>query len=199
MIRDQALFASGLLVEHLGGPSARPYQPGELWRELADTEYHRDSGEGLYRRGLYTFWKRTVAPPAMMTFDAAGREACTVSETRTNTPLQALNLMNDITYVETSRMLAQRVLRQTGLSATQRLHLAFRLVLARSPQNRELKILLAGLARHKEHYAKDLPAARKLMSVGEAAAEKNLDLAELAAYTAMAGVILNLDEAITKE
>ncbi len=111
MIRDQALASSGLLVERLGGPSARPYQPGELWRELADTEYQRDSGTGLYRRGLYTFWKRTVAPPAMLTFDAAGREACMVRETRTNTPLQALNLMNDVTYVEAARVLAQRVLR----------------------------------------------------------------------------------------
>jgi hypothetical protein len=199
MIRDQALAASGLLIERLGGPSARPYQPGELWRELADTEYHRDSGEGLYRRGLYTFWKRTVAPPAMMTFDAAGREACMVRETRTNTPLQALNLLNDVTYVEASRVLAQRILGQGTSSDRDRLTLAFRLVVSRSPRAAELHVLLASLARHRAHYRSDRPAAIKLASVGEAPHDPRLDPAELAAWTAVCGVILNLDEAITKE
>ena len=198
MIRDQALAASGLLVEQLGGPSARPYQPGELWRELADAEYRRDSGEGLYRRGLYTYWKRTVAPPGMVTFDAAGREACTVRETRTNTPLQALNLLNDITYVEASRVLAQRVLREEKTPAGH-LTLAFRLVTARKPRPEELKVLLAGLTRHQAHYAKDRAAAEKLAGAGEAPRDARLDAAELAAFTAMCGVILNLDEAITKE
>jgi hypothetical protein len=199
MIRDQALASSGLLVERLGGPSARPYQPGELWRELADTDYQRDSGPGLYRRGLYTFWKRTVAPPAMITFDAAGREACSVRETRTNTPLQALNLMNDVTFVEATRVLAQRILREGGTSASERLTLAFRLVLARKPQPAELKVLLAGLRRHQTHYQQDREAARKLVSAGEAPREQSLDVVELAAWTAVCGVILNLDEAITKE
>jgi hypothetical protein len=199
MIRDQALAASGLLVERLGGPSARPYQPGELWRELADTEYHRDIGEGLYRRGLYTFWKRTVAPPSMMTFDAAGREACMVRETRTNTPLQALNLLNDVTYVEASRVLAQRVLRQGGSSDIDRLSLAFRLVVSRSPREAERDVLLAGLIRHRTHYISDRAAARKLAGAGEAPRDTGLDVAELAAWTAVCGVILNLDEAITKE
>jgi hypothetical protein len=218
MIRDQALAASGLLVERLGGPSARPYQPGELWRELADTEYQRDKGEGLYRRGLYTFWKRTVAPPSMMTFDAAGREACMVRETRTNTPLQALNLLNDVTYVEASRVLAQRILRagsvndgllpvayasgslQPGsLSDTARMTFAFRLVISRPPQDEEMRILLAGLARHRAHYRSDRAAALKLASAGEAPRVSSLDPAELAAWTAVCGVILNLDEAITKE
>jgi hypothetical protein len=199
MIRDQALAASGLLVERLGGPSARPYQPGELWRELADTDYQRDSGEGLYRRGLYTFWKRTVAPPAMVTFDAGGREACTVRETRTNTPLQALNLLNDVTFVEASRVLAQRVLRQAGPSAEERLTLAFRLVVARRPRPEELKVLRAGLTRHLEHYKRDHRAALKLAGAGEAPRDPTLNAAELAAYTAVCGVILNLDEAITKE
>jgi hypothetical protein len=199
MIRDQALMGSGLLVEHLGGPSARPYQPGELWRELADMDYQRDSGAGLYRRGLYTFWKRTVAPPGMIAFDASGREACSVRETRTNTPLQALNLMNDVTYVEASRVLAQRVLRQGGTSDEERLKLAFRLVVARQPRPGETKILLAGLARHRSHYRKDRQAAVKLTRAGEAPGDEKLDVAELAAYTAVCGVIMNLDEAITKE
>src|SRR5207249_4638505 len=111
MIRDQALVASGLLVEKLGGPSVKPYQPPGLWKELTGAEdYVQDHGEGLYRRSMYTFWKRTVAPPAMMAFDAAGRETCIVRETRTNTPLHALVLMNNVTFVEAARVLAQRVL-----------------------------------------------------------------------------------------
>src|SRR5207253_1771585 len=104
MIRDQALAISGLLVERLGGPSVKPYQPKGLWKELGDVDYTPDHGENLYRRSLYTFWKRTVAPPSMMTFDAAARETCSVRETRTNTPLQALTLMNEITYVEAGRV-----------------------------------------------------------------------------------------------
>ncbi len=108
MIRDQALAASGLLVERVGGPSVRPYQPPGLWKDLNGQTYKPDSGPGLYRRSLYTFWKRTVAPPAMVAFDASTRETCTVRETRTNTPLQALNLLNDVTYIEASRKLAER-------------------------------------------------------------------------------------------
>src|SRR5437016_1018265 len=113
VIRDQALFASGLLVEKQGGPSVKPYQPAGLVMELTGTEeYVPDHGEKLYRRSLYTFWKRTVAPPTLMTFDAANRETCVVRETRTNTPLQALNLMNDVTFVEAARVLAERAMRQ---------------------------------------------------------------------------------------
>jgi hypothetical protein len=198
MIRDQALAASGLLVERLGGPSVKPYQPPGLWNELADTEYHRDRGAALYRRGLYVFWKRTVAPPGLVTFDAAGRETCTVRETRTNTPLQALNLLNDVTYVEAARMLAQRVLSEAR-TPEERIIRAFRLVLARTPRPAERAVLLAGLARHREHYQKDRAAARKLTSAGDARRDEKLDVAELAAWTAVASVILNLDEAITKE
>src|SRR6185437_2351509 len=121
MIRDQALAASGLLVERVGGPSVKPYQPGDLWKELASVEYVQDYGEKLYRRSLYTFWKRTVAPPTMIAFDAAGRETCTVRQTRTNTPLQALTLMNDVTYVEASRVLAERLLKEGHATPEQRL------------------------------------------------------------------------------
>src|SRR5205814_7518286 len=113
MVRDQALAASGLLVDQLGGPSVKPYQPDGLWKEIAtDTQYDRSKGPSLYRRSLYTYWKRTVVPPTMSTFDAPGRESCTVRETRTNTPLQALALMNDVTYVEAARVLAERMLKQ---------------------------------------------------------------------------------------
>jgi hypothetical protein len=147
-IRDQALAASGLLVEERGGPSVKPYQPEGLWTELAETPYVRDNGAALYRRSLYTFWKRTIAPPSMMTFDASGRETCSVRETRTNTPLQALTLMNDVTFVESARVLAERVLMQGGSSPEDRLALAFRLATARRPDPDELEVLRAGLQEH---------------------------------------------------
>jgi hypothetical protein len=110
MVRDQALLVSGLLVEKVGGPSVKPYQPAGLWKELSGQTYEPDSGEALYRRSLYTFWKRSAPPPFMMNFDSAGREACTVTESRTNTPLQALNLMNEVTYIEAARNLARRMI-----------------------------------------------------------------------------------------
>ncbi len=199
MVRDQALFAAGLLVEKIGGPSVKTYQPASLWKELGDTEYKQDHGEKLYRRSLYTFWKRTVAPPNMITFDAAGRETCIVRQTRTNTPLQALTLMNDVTYVEASRMLAQRVLKEGTATPEQRLTRMFRLLTARSPRPAELRILCADLERHTARYRRDGEAAMKLLSVGEAKHDERLDTAELAAYTGVANLILNLDETISRE
>jgi hypothetical protein len=199
VVRDQALFASGLLVEKLGGPSVKTYQPAGLWRELADTEYKPDTGANLYRRSLYTFWKRTVAPPDMIAFDAAGRETCIVRPSRTNTPLQALTLMNDVPFVEASRVLAQRVLTAGGQTPEQRLTLMFRLLTARTPRPVELKILQANLGQHRMRYRADRQAAMKLVRVGESKSDEGLDVAELAAYTAVANLILNLDETITKE
>jgi hypothetical protein len=200
MVRDQALSASGLLVEKLGGPSVKPYQPPGLVKELTGTEdYVQDHGESLYRRSLYTYWKRTVAPPTMMTFDAGGRETCVVRETRTNTPLQALTLMNDVTFVEAARVLAQRVMLEGVTTPAERITLAFRLATARKPRPAELKILLAGYDEHLAKYRKDRKAATKLVSAGESARNTKLDVSELAAYTAVAGLILNLDEVITKE
>jgi mono/diheme cytochrome c family protein len=199
MVRDQALFASGLLVEKVGGPSVKTYQPASLWKELANAEYKPDTGENLYRRSLYTFWKRTVAPPDMIAFDAAGRETCIVRQTRTNTPLQALTLMNDVTYVEASRVLAQRVLAEGGATPEQCLTWMFRLLTARPPRPAELTVLCANLEQHRTRYRKDHQAALKLVGVGEAGRDEKLDVAELAAYTAVANLILNLDETITKE
>jgi hypothetical protein len=200
MVRDQALFASGLLVERLRGPSVKPYQPAGLVKELTGTEdYVPDHGENLYRRSLYTLWKRTVPPPGMMTFDAAGREACVVRETRTNTPLQALNLMNDVTYVEAGRVLAQRIMKEAGPTADERITLAFRLLTGRQPKQAELHILLRALDRHLTEYRADRTAALKLVSAGEAPRDEKLEVAELAAYAAVAGLLLNLDEVITKE
>jgi hypothetical protein len=198
MIRDQALFLSGLLAERLGGSSVKTYQPRELWKELADTEYVQDQGENLHRRSLYTFWKRTVAPPAMMTFDASGRETCSVRQTRTNTPLQALTLLNEVTFVEAARVFAERILLQGGSTPAERIAWAFRLATGRRPRPAELQVLLDGWQQHREEYRKDHTAARKLVRVGEAPPNEKLDVCELAAWTAVANVILNLDETLTK-
>ena len=198
-IRDQALAASGLLVPKLGGPSVKPYQPAGLWKDLTDTEYVQDQGENLYRRSLYTYWKRTVAPPAMMTFDASPRETCTVRETRTNTPLQALTLMNEVTFVESARRLAQRTLHEAAASPDERLTHLFRLVLVRRPRPAELEILRADLDESLRRFRADVQAAQDFVSVGESPRDEKLDVAELAAYSAIAGLVLNLDETITKE
>jgi hypothetical protein len=200
VLRDQALFTSGLLVEKRGGPSVKPYQPPGLWMELTGADdYKADTGANLYRRSLYTFWKRTVAPPTLATFDAAGRETCSVREVRTNTPLQALNLLNDVTYVEAARMLAQRVLKEAGPTSEARLQRAFRLVLSRPPTAAEARILNDSLAHSLRKYRTEPAAARKLLAVGEAKADPKLDVAELAAYAALCSLILNLDETLTKE
>lgn len=199
MIRDQALFASGLLVEHQGGPSVKPYQPPGLWDELSGTgDYTPDTGDKLYRRSLYTFWKRTVAPPTLAAFDAAGRETCWVRETRTNTPIQALTLLNDVTFVEAARAMAQHVIR-AAKSPEERLTWAFRRVLARAPTEKELSVLRRGLERQLADYRKDPVTAKKLLKVGESPADGKLDPVELAAYAEICRLILNLDEAITRE
>jgi hypothetical protein len=199
MIRDQALSASGLLVERLGGPSVRPYQPPGLWQDLNGQTYQPDSGPGLYRRSLYTFWKRTVAPPAMVAFDASTRETCTVRESRTNTPLQALNLLNDVTYIEASRKLAERVLEVPASSPSQRIARAFRLVLSRRPTDAEARILQAGYDRRLAAFRADPGSAGKLLGVGQSPRDKRLDTADLAAYTTTASLIFNLAETVTKE
>ena len=153
MIRDQALFLSGLMREKIGGPSVKPYQPEGLWKEIAsETTYEQAKDGDLYRRSLYTFWKRTVTPPLMATFDASPRETCVVRETRTSTPLQALALMNDVTFVEAARVFAQRMLREGGKSSASRIRFAFQRATCRQPNAAELKVLKAGLKRHHQFY-----------------------------------------------
>jgi len=198
MIRDQALAVSGLLVGEIGGPSVKPYQPKGLWKDLTGTDYEPDHGDKLWRRSLYTFWKRTSPQPTMTTFDAAGREACSVRPSRTSTPLQALALMNDVTFVEAARRLAQRVLREAA-TPEGRVRLAFRLVLAREPKPAELAVLLGGLNDHLARFRADPKAALALVSAGESPRDPTLEVAEHAAYSALAGLILNLDEAITRQ
>jgi hypothetical protein len=199
MIRDQALAVSGLLVEKIGGPSVKPYQPAGLWKELGGEDYKQDTGEGLYRRSLYTFWKRAVPPPSMMNFDAAGREACTVRENRTNTPLQALDLMNDPAYVEASRVLAERMMREGGAATESRISFAFRLATSRRPRVPELAILVDSFHRSLDRFRTDLLAAAKFVSDGDHHRDETLDVSNLAAYTNVASLILNLDETVTKE
>jgi hypothetical protein len=187
------------LVEQQGGPSVKPYQPPGLWKELTGgQEFQQDHGAGLYRRSLYTYWKRTIAPPSMITFDASPRESCTVRETRTNTPLQALTLLNETTFVEAARVLAQRVLVEES-APTERLATMFQRLLGRLPGEREAGVLERSLARHLERYRAQPADAEKLLSVGEAPRDKRLDACELAAYAAVANLVFNLDEAVTKE
>ena len=200
MIRDQALFLSGLLVEKTGGPPVKPYQPAGLWQELTGSKgYEPDKGAGLYRRSLYTYWRRTIAPPQMVTFDSPSRETCYVKENRTNTPLQALVLMNDVTYLEAARKLAERMLTEGGTSPSQRIEYAYRLALARAPKPVELPVLLKTLDHYAVRYREDPKAALGVLGPGESVRDRKLETAELAAYAAIAGVILNLDEVITKE
>jgi hypothetical protein len=202
MIRDQALFVSGLLVEKLGGPSVKPYQPDGLYKDMSFsglTGYDRDEGEGLWRRSLYTFWKRTVLSPTMQVFDASAREYCTVRDTRTNTPLQSLNLMNDVTYVEAARLLAQRMLREGGATPQARVAWAFLAAASRRPSERELQDLLRNLSWQMDYFGHNPREAERLLSIGEKRNEAKLDTVELAAYSATASLILNLDEVITKQ
>ncbi len=204
-IRDNALAVSGLLDNEIGGRSVLPYQPPGLWEEMAFgdgftmQEYSQGKGKDLYRRSMYTFWKRTVPPAAMATFDAPDREKCVARRAVTNTPLQALVTLNDPTYVEAARAMAQRTLRDGGKDVNSRIVFAFRLALARKPSVRESKVLRDLLAQQLMNYRKDKKAAGELLRVGESKADDKVDQAELAAWTMVANAILNLDETITKE
>ncbi len=199
MVRDQALAVAGMLVEKLGGPSVKPYQPAGLWKELGGEDYKQDTGEGLYRRSLYTFWKRTAPPPSMVNFDAAGREACTVRENRTNTPLQALDLMNDVTYVEAARVLAERMMREGGTTPKDRIGFGFRLATARRPRPGDMAILSGSFHHYLDRFRTNPEDGIKLLSEGEHRRDRTLDVSQLAAYTSVASLILNLDETVTKE
>ena len=178
----------------------KPYQPAGLWTELAGgRDYEQGQGNDLYRRSLYTFWKRAVPPPQMLNFDSAGREACTVRETRTNTPLQALNLMNDVTFVEASRKLAERMMTEGGLTPKERIEYGYRLATAHQLKPESTEILLGSYRHYLDNFQTDRRAALKLVRQGESERDQALDVAQLASYTTVASLILNLDETITKE
>jgi hypothetical protein len=204
MLRDQALFASGLLVEHLGGPSVKPPQPAGLWEAVGYTDsntahFTADTGAAkVLRRSLYTFWKRTAPPPQMSTLDAPSRESCLVRRERTNTPLQALLLLNEPQFVEASRALAERTLREGGPTTDDRLSYMFRLVTARCPDASDLAELRSTLKDLALHYASQPAAARQLTATGETRADPRFGTGELAAWTMIGNIVLNLDETITK-
>lgn len=201
MLRDNALAISDLLVEKIGGPPVKPYQPDGLWKEVTydgEGQYVPDTGESLYRRSLYTFWKRQAPPPALLTFDAPTRETCTVQRTHTNTPLQALVLMNDPTFIEASRHLAERMMRLTHIDDAGRLNTAFRAATARRPTEEELQILLELFHAQKVAYERNPKAARDLLTVGESPRDQSLAADEAAAWTTVVSTILSLDETITR-
>ena len=204
ILRDQALEISGLLKNRLGGPSVYPYQPEGLYKGMVvaasypGTKYVESKGDDLYRRSLYTFWKRTVPNPTMTVFDAPDREFCTVRRATTNTPLQALTLLNDPTFVEAARKLAERVIHEGGATADGRLTLAFRLATGRVPDAQERAVLQRKLDEMLADYRGDAKGARALVSVGASQPDAAIAVEELAAYTAVANMILNLDETITK-
>jgi hypothetical protein len=200
VIRDQALAVSGLLVEKLGGPSVKPYQPAGLWQELAGgSGYKQDTGEGLYRRSLYSYWKRTVAPPFMVNFDSPNREQCSVSENRTNSPLQALELMNDVAFLEAARKLAERMMTEGGAAPEARVSYGYRLVLGRAPDAPRRQALVKALDGFLAGFRADAGAAHEFLQQGESPLRPGLDERELAAYASVASLLLNLDETISKE
>lgn len=201
MIRDNLLSVSGLLVPTIGGPPVKPYQPPGLWKELATrnaTEYVQDHGDNLYRRSMYTIWKRTTPPPAMISFDAPERNVCTVRRQSTSTPLQALVLLNDPQNVEGARMLAERMLREGGTSNEDRITFAFRLLTSRRPTQSELQVLMQLYAQEMAAFDSGGANARGLLSVGEYPRDLSLPAAQVAALTMVANTIMNFDTAIIK-
>ncbi|MCX6905892.1 MAG: DUF1553 domain-containing protein, partial [Verrucomicrobia bacterium] len=201
--RDQALYVSGLLNLKMGGRGVRPYQPSGIWEAVGYTtsntaKYQQDHGEALYRRSLYLFWKRTAPPPSMTTFDAPSREQCAVRRERTNTPLQALLLLNDPQYLEAARQLGYRIWREGGTNDAARLRYGFRLVTAREPECREGDILQQTLGAHRDQYRANPEAAKQVIAVGESPVPAEVAPAELAAYTMLANLLLNLDEVVTR-
>jgi hypothetical protein len=200
-LRDQVLAVSGLLVDELGGPSVKPYQPPGLWEAVSHdnrARYVANTDEEQYRRSLYTCWKRQSPPPNLLLFDAPTRETCIVRRARTTTPLQALELLNDPQMVEADRALAQRMVLEGGADPEGRLAYGFRLALARQPETDEIRVLRRVLDQESARFEKDAAAAEKLLRVGSFRYRSDLNPRELAAWATVAGVILNLDEAITK-
>jgi len=200
-LRDQALAICGKLNSTLGGPPVMPYQPAGLWEEVSakGKKYIVGSGSDLYRRSLYTFWRRTVPPPSMMNFDSATREACSVGSVRTNTPLQAMNLMNDPQYVEAARILAGRMIREGGDSPGDQIRFGYKLALAREPDGRVSEILTRGYLDYLTSFQAAPGNAKSLIEIGKSRTDEGTGAVQLAAMTAVASVILNLDETVTKE
>lgn len=203
IVRDQALAIAGLLVPKVGGPSVRPYMPEGVWDETSKygdlRGYKADAGEGLYRRSFYTIWKRTAAPPTMLLFDAPTREVCTVKRSRTNTPLQALSLLNEVTFVEAARGLAQQMMQQGGSTPAQRIAYGYRRATARTADAGSLNTLITGFQSRLAAFTSRPDDARALLAQGMSKPDPALNPAELAAYTTTASVLLNLDRVVTRD
>lgn len=202
-LRDNALFVSGLLNLEMGGPGVKPYQPPNIWEPVgyanSNTRYFiQDHGDKLYRRSIYVFLKRTAPPPFMSNFDGPNREQFCSRRSRSNTPLQALQLLNDTQHVEAARVLAERLIEQGGNTPEERLSFAYRVVLSRLPTAMEQMVLLRTLARYQERYRSDDAAASKLLTVGETPPHVVVEPTELAAYTLLCNLILNLDETVNR-
>lgn len=202
VVRDQALAVSGLLAPTLGGPSVRPYMPEGVWDETSKygdlRGYKTDTGASLYRRSLYTIWKRTAAPPSMLLFDAPSREICTVKRSRTNTPLQALSLLNEVTFVEASRGLAEQMMKH-GATPLERIIYGFKRAAVKEPDEGAIATLLKGFNERLAYFKSHADDASKLITQGASKADPALDPAELAATTTTAMVILNLDRVVTRD
>jgi hypothetical protein len=197
-IRDAALAASGLLNRTIGGPSVKPYQPAGLWEQAGTGKrYEQDHGLKLYRRSLYTFWRRTSPPPSMITFDALSREVCSAKREVTATPLQSLVLLNDPQFVEAARMLAQRLMEQHPTDAAARNREAFRALLGRAPDETETRILTRLFDEQRRVFAADADAAARWLSVGESAWDRGLPRADFAATAVVTSTIMNFDEFVT--
>jgi uncharacterized protein DUF1553/uncharacterized protein DUF1549/concanavalin A-like lectin/glucanase superfamily protein/cytochrome c len=196
-VRDNALAVSGLLNPKIGGPSVKPYQPPGIW-DGTDAKYEQDHGDALYRRGMYVFWRRSAHYPSFATFDAPNREVCTFLRQRTQTPLQSLVLMNDPAFVESARALAARAMREEPTDVTKRLTRAFRHTLGRIPKSDEIATLQRSYEQQLAEFRADAKAAETLLAVGESKPSESIDKVELAAMTAVANVLLNLNETITK-
>jgi hypothetical protein len=196
-VRDAALSAGGLLVDKLGGPPVKPYQPEGLWEEKSGESYQRDEGEGSRRRSLYTFWKRTSPPPMMMTFDASNREVCVVRRQSTMTPLQTLVMLNDPQFVEAARALAERAMREHS-ELPQRLTYIFRRMTSRKPNAAELEVLTQMFLRQLTFFEDEQEAAAKFLAVGDHQPDVALNATELAALTTVAEGLMSYDEFVMK-
>jgi Protein of unknown function (DUF1553) len=199
------LFSSGLLHSELGGPSVKPYQPEGLWESIAvgikgrgESEYIADKGDKLYRRSIYTHWRKTIPPPSMLIFDSPLKEVCEVRRVRTSSPLQALNLLNDPQLLEAARVLGTKLVERKELSVDKKIAMAFRKIISRLPQKQEVEILLQSYQEEFDRYTANPQEADKFLRVGAFPQPATLDPIECAAMMHVVSLIYNLDEAISK-
>ena len=197
-LRDSLLASSGLLVNQIGGVPAKPYMPPKIWRSISNNSYKQGTGDDLYRRSVYTFWRRTIPPPMMVNFNSADREVCNVRKDRTNTPLQALTQMNNVAFVEAARCLAEKMLAHSE-NPRLAIEFGFMELITRNPSEVELDLLLAAHRKFNDNYGAKPNAAKELLAVGQKKRDETLDVAEHAAMTMVASLLMNLDEAVTRE